>query len=178
MYIYTRATHTISLFLAKTLNRTQQVNIRRIAGWLYQGRRCLLPPRQGRKQTLWGNTMRRPLLLLILAISAVLGTAVYLVSTLIGLLFETGLQNAISPESLASRASWTEDRHPIPKIIHQTWKNETIPEAWSIAQYSCRDLHPDYKYIVPSPLQRPFVDSSYGRMKVAGNLLKRNILGF
>src|SRR5208282_5338429 len=98
--------------------------------------------------------MRRLLLLLLLAISAVLGTAVYLVSTLIGLLFESGLQNAISPESLVSRASWTEDRHPIPKIIHQTWKNETIPEVWSIAQYACLDLHPDYKYIVtfPSPL--------------------------
>lgn len=95
--------------------------------------------------------MRRLLLLLILAISVVLGTAVYLVSTLIGLLFETGLQNAILPESLASRASWTEDRHPIPKILHQTWKNETIPEEWSIAQYACRDLHPDYDYIVTFP---------------------------
>src|SRR5437762_8301271 len=95
--------------------------------------------------------MRRPLLLLILLVSAILAGAVYLVSTLIGLLFESGLKNAIIPETLPSRSNWSEDRRPIPKIIHQTWKNETIPEMWSIAQYSCRDLHPDYKYIVPLP---------------------------
>jgi inositol phosphorylceramide mannosyltransferase catalytic subunit len=94
--------------------------------------------------------MRKPLLLLILVVLGILGFAVYLVSTLIALLFETGLRNAISPENLTSRISWTEDRRPIPKIIHQTWKNETIPEMWSIAQYSCRDLHPDYQYIVYS----------------------------
>ena len=97
--------------------------------------------------------MRRSLLLLILLVSAILGGAVYLVSTFIGLLFESGLQNAILPESLPSRLNLSEDRHPIPKIIHQTWKNETVPEMWSIAQYSCRDLHPDYKYIVLSPSQ-------------------------
>jgi len=92
---------------------------------------------------------------LILLLCAILGSAVYLVSTFIGLLFETGLRNAIAPVELPSRSQWSEDRRPIPKIIHQTWKNETIPEMWSIAQYSCRDLHPDYQYIVfppPSPL--------------------------
>jgi inositol phosphorylceramide mannosyltransferase catalytic subunit len=92
--------------------------------------------------------MRKPLLVLILVVSAALAGAVYLVSTLIALLFETGLSYAIVPESLPSRAQWPENRRPIPKIIHQTWKNETIPEEWSIAQYACRDLHPDYQYIV------------------------------
>ena len=92
--------------------------------------------------------MRKPLLLLILILSVILGLALYLVSTLIALLFETGYSNAISPESLPARQQWSEERRPIPKIIHQTWKNETIPEAWSIAQYSCVDLHPDYQYIV------------------------------
>jgi inositol phosphorylceramide mannosyltransferase catalytic subunit len=101
--------------------------------------------------------MRRALLLLILFVSAILCGAVYLVSSLIGLLFESGLQNAILPDTLASRSYWSEERRPIPKIIHQTWKNETIPEAWSIAQYSCRDLHPDYKYIVLSPLNVPLL---------------------
>jgi hypothetical protein len=72
-----------------------------------------------------------------------------MVSTFIGLLFESGMQNAILPENLISRTSWPEDRRPIPKIIHQTWKNDTVPEMWSIAQYSCHDLHPDYRYIVP-----------------------------
>jgi hypothetical protein len=97
--------------------------------------------------------MRRSLLLLILLVSSVLCAAVYLVSTFIGLLFESGLRNAIRPETLQSRLHWSEDRRPIPKIIHQTWKNETVPEAWTIPQYSCLDLHPDYKYIV-LPLPR------------------------
>src|SRR5947207_10449753 len=47
--------------------------------------------------------MRRPLLLLILLVLAILAGAVYLVSTFIGLLFESGLQNAIIPETLSSR---------------------------------------------------------------------------
>jgi hypothetical protein len=92
--------------------------------------------------------MRKPVLALVLIISVVLAGLVYLFSTFIGLLFETGLANAISPETLVERLSWHEDRHLIPKILHQTWKNETVPEAWTIAQYSCMDLHPDYQYIV------------------------------
>jgi hypothetical protein len=99
--------------------------------------------------------MRKGLLLVVLCVFAVLGGLVYLFSTLIALLFETGLANAIPPSILtSSRTSsmMSEEQRPIPKIIHQTWKNETIPEAWSIAQYTCRDLHPDYQYIViPSP---------------------------
>ena len=99
--------------------------------------------------------MRRPLLLLMVMVGVLVGGAVYLVSTLIALLFETGLASAIDPEQLSVRLGWGEDRRPIPKIIHQTWKNETVPEMWSIAQYSCQDLHPDYQYIVPFPPPSP-----------------------
>jgi len=96
--------------------------------------------------------MRKPLLLLILAVVGVLVGATYLVSTLIALLFETGLAHAIIPETLSARlASISEARRPIPKIIHQTWKNETVPELWAVAQYTCRDIHPDYEYIVCPP---------------------------
>jgi inositol phosphorylceramide mannosyltransferase catalytic subunit len=91
--------------------------------------------------------MRRTLLLLLLLLFALLGSAVYLVSTLIALLFEDGLASAISPGALA-RDTMDEQHKPIPKIIHQTWKNETIPEAWAVAQYTCMELHPDYEYIV------------------------------
>ncbi|KKY14813.1 putative mipc synthase [Diplodia seriata] len=34
----------------------------------------------------------------------------------------------------------------IPKIIHQTYANRTIPDHWKKAQQSCLDLHPDYEY--------------------------------
>ncbi|KAL3235361.1 Mannosyl phosphorylinositol ceramide synthase CSH1 [Nakaseomyces bracarensis] len=36
----------------------------------------------------------------------------------------------------------------IPKIIHQTYKTEDIPEQWKESQQKCLDLHPDYKYIL------------------------------
>lgn len=36
----------------------------------------------------------------------------------------------------------------IPKIIHQTYKTEEIPEQWRAGQQRCRDLHPDYEYIL------------------------------
>ncbi|KAF4307731.1 hypothetical protein GTA08_BOTSDO04291 [Botryosphaeria dothidea] len=34
----------------------------------------------------------------------------------------------------------------IPKIIHQTYANHSIPDHWKQAQQSCLDLHPDYEY--------------------------------
>lgn len=120
--------------------------------------------------------MRKPLLLLIILCLSILGGLIYLFSTLIALLFETGLLNAIPPESLPFRAQWSEDRRPIPKILHQTWKNETVPEMWSIAQYSCRDLHPDYEYIVD--LHVDDIDGSYGQMRQVGNSSRMNIPGF
>lgn len=43
----------------------------------------------------------------------------------------------------------------IPKILHQTYKNETIPDSWKAAQQSCIDLHPDYEYIVRTSSIRP-----------------------
>lgn len=36
----------------------------------------------------------------------------------------------------------------IPKIIHQTYKTEDIPEHWQAGQQACIDLHPDYQYIL------------------------------
>jgi len=96
--------------------------------------------------------MRKALVYLILIVSAIVLVCTYLVSTCIGLLFENGLQWAIQPNDLPLRDAWREDQRPIPKIIHQTWKNETIPEQWTIAHYTCLDLHPDYQYIVSSPI--------------------------
>lgn len=41
----------------------------------------------------------------------------------------------------------------IPKIIHQTYINESVPEHWREAQRSCIDLHEDYEYKVRRPFQ-------------------------
>lgn len=34
----------------------------------------------------------------------------------------------------------------VPRIIHQTWKNEIIPDIWSQARAACQRLHPDYEF--------------------------------
>ncbi len=42
----------------------------------------------------------------------------------------------------AEAAAW-----PVPKIIHQTYKNSSIPARWREAADSCTALHPDYQYM-------------------------------
>ncbi|KAI0771563.1 nucleotide-diphospho-sugar transferase [Trametes elegans] len=34
----------------------------------------------------------------------------------------------------------------IPRIIHQTWKSETLPAKWENVSQGCRDMMPDYEY--------------------------------
>jgi len=36
----------------------------------------------------------------------------------------------------------------IPKLIHQTWKTNEIPEQWKESVRSCKELHSDYTHIV------------------------------
>ena len=36
----------------------------------------------------------------------------------------------------------------IPRIIHQTWKTREIPEKWQSAVQTCKEMHPDYEYIL------------------------------
>jgi mannosyltransferase OCH1-like enzyme len=38
--------------------------------------------------------------------------------------------------------------HGIPKIIHQTWKNEDVPDHWKISQVEWKRLCPDWKYVL------------------------------
>lgn len=47
-----------------------------------------------------------------------------------------------------SRATAMEGQALVPKIIHQTWRNETIPEKWSKASVACQQLHPGYEYMM------------------------------
>ena len=50
----------------------------------------------------------------------------------------------------------------IPKIIHQTWKNETIPERWKDAVDSCKKIHKGYRYILwTDKMMRKFVQKFY-----------------
>ena len=70
--------------------------------------------------------------------------------TLLSLLVVDGSDDAISRPELPAPNSPSINERPkvVPKIIHQTYKNETIPEVWREAQQSCIDLHEDYEYKV------------------------------
>lgn len=46
----------------------------------------------------------------------------------------------------ASASSFT--GHKIPRILHQTTKNSTIPEKWIASQQSCMETYSDFEYKV------------------------------
>ncbi|RAL67641.1 hypothetical protein DID88_008390 [Monilinia fructigena] len=50
----------------------------------------------------------------------------------------------------------------IPKIIHQTYINSSIPERWKKGQQSCVDLHEDYEYkLWTDEASREFIATEY-----------------
>lgn len=94
--------------------------------------------------------MRRGLVVFLLVNLIIFAFLVRSVSTLIQLLFEDASADAILPADIPAADSPLLDElpHLIPKILHQTYKNESIPEIWKEAQQSCIDLHEDYEYKV------------------------------
>ncbi|BFZ57705.1 CSG1/SUR1-like protein [Savitreella phatthalungensis] len=88
--------------------------------------------------------MRRSVGIFILCQALILGSLVYSVRWLLVLLVDTGASDAIKSFEIPGVNS-TNDHdigtQRIPKIIHQTWKNETIPEIWREPQQTCLDLH-------------------------------------
>ena len=85
--------------------------------------------------------------------------------TLLSLLVVDGSEDAITKAELPAPHSEKIDGRPlvIPKIIHQTYKNETIPEVWREAQQSCVELHKDYEYILwTDEKAREFIANEYG----------------
>ncbi|KAE8361458.1 MIPC synthase subunit [Aspergillus caelatus] len=108
--------------------------------------------------------MRRGLLIFLLINLAILILLARSVSTLLSLLFEDGAADAVHRAELPSPNSSLVEQRPqiIPKIIHQTYKNETIPERWVDAQQRCIDMHPDYEYILwTDGKSREFIAAKY-----------------
>lgn len=62
--------------------------------------------------------------------------AFYLTSSLIALILEDGLEDAVALADIEVHGNMSDALHPIPKIIHQTWKNDRVPEHWQIAQFT------------------------------------------
>lgn len=94
--------------------------------------------------------MRRGLSIFLLISLLVLFFLVRSIWTLLSLLVEDAAADAIHRDELPLLNSSLVEQRPqiIPKIIHQTYKDEVIPDVWLDAQQSCIDLHPDYEYIV------------------------------
>lgn len=79
---------------------------------------------------------RRVVVILLLFVFAPLLYFVYVASSLIALLFEDGLKDSVTFDAIEAHGNSSSVSHPIPKIIHQTWKNNNIPEQWQIAQFT------------------------------------------
>lgn len=94
--------------------------------------------------------MRRGVLIFLISTIVVLGFAVHHVWTLLELLVVDGREDAILRAELPAPNSGAISERPqlIPKIIHQTYINDSIPEHWKGPQQSCIDMHPDYEYKV------------------------------
>lgn len=94
--------------------------------------------------------MRKGVALFVIVNCIVVTLLVRSVFTLLTLLIEDASADAIHRSDLPSPNSSLIDSRPqaIPKIIHQTYKNGSIPEVWKDARQSCLDIHPDYEYMV------------------------------
>ena len=95
------------------------------------------------------STMRRGVSIFLVVNVIILFYVLRSIFTLLTLLVEDASADAIHRAELPSPNSSLIEQRPqiIPKIIHQTYKNESIPEVWKDAQRSCINLNPDYKYI-------------------------------
>ncbi|KAL5334778.1 nucleotide-diphospho-sugar transferase [Aspergillus crustosus] len=108
--------------------------------------------------------MRRGLLVFLVVNLLIITFLIRSVSTLLSLLLEDAAADAIHRAELPSPNSSLIEQRPqiIPKIIHQTYINESIPEVWQEAQQSCKDLHPDYEYILwTNEKSRDFIAAEY-----------------
>ncbi|KAL8970040.1 MAG: hypothetical protein Q9183_001703, partial [Haloplaca sp. 2 TL-2023] len=92
--------------------------------------------------------MRRGLAIFLIINALIIIWLVHSVYTLLTLLVEDGSADAIHSAEIPAPNSPLIDNMPqiIPKIIHQTYVNESVPEVWREAQRSCIDLHEDYEY--------------------------------
>ena len=127
--------------------------------------------------------MRRGTIIFLLINFITIGFLVNAFSTLIALLFEDGAADVIHRAEIPPPGSdLTENRTQlIPKIIHQTYINASIPSQWKSSQQSCLDLHEDYEYKVcetcAADIDQRLIKNSYGPTKSPANSSLRSTLG-
>ncbi|QHS76674.1 mannosylinositol phosphorylceramide synthase catalytic subunit SUR1 [Saccharomyces paradoxus] len=92
--------------------------------------------------------MRKELKYLICFNILLLLSIIYYTFDLLTLCIDDTFKDAILEEDLNPPSDAPPKPQLIPKIIHQTYKTEDIPEHWKEGRQKCLDLHPDYKYIL------------------------------
>ncbi|QID88375.1 zinc-finger protein [Saccharomyces pastorianus] len=81
---------------------------------------------------------------------------------LLTLCIDDTFKDAILEEDLNPPPNVASKPQLIPKIIHQTYKTEEIPEHWKEGRQKCLDLHPDYKYILwTDEMAHEFIKEEY-----------------
>jgi len=97
--------------------------------------------------------MRRGLAIFLFINALIVTFLIHSVFTLLTLLVEDGSADTIHNSEIPAPNSPSIDNLPqlIPKILHQTYVNDSVPEHWRGAQQSCIELHGDYEYRVGFP---------------------------
>ncbi|EGG03546.1 family 32 glycosyltransferase [Melampsora larici-populina 98AG31] len=110
-----------------------------------------------RRHRSWLNYALLLLLLIVLGTIIVLSTAnalfgIHTVDLITSQDLESSLIPPTSPNSLPTTTTTTTthtiQNTLIPKIIHQTWKTERIPDRWLPVRATCAALHPDWEYVL------------------------------
>lgn len=103
--------------------------------------------------------MRKELKYIIWVHVAIALFLLYQTFDLLTLIMDDTFQDALLEGDLNGKHSGPQQ---IPKIIHQTYKTNDIPEIWREGQQRCIDLHPDYEYILwTDEMSRNFIAEEY-----------------
>ncbi|KZF21317.1 glycosyltransferase family 32 protein [Xylona heveae TC161] len=108
--------------------------------------------------------MRKGLVIFLVINLLIVAFLIHSVSSLLALLIIDGSADAIHQSEIPAPNSGMIDTRPqlIPKIIHQTYLNESIPDHWKEAQQSCIKLHGDYEYkLWTDKKSREFIATEY-----------------
>ncbi|WLF79836.1 CSG1/SUR1-like protein [Lodderomyces elongisporus] len=108
--------------------------------------------------------MRKELKYILWAHVALVIYLIYLSFDLITLLHDDTYSDALIDFELNPSKNSGQLNKPalIPKIIHQTYKSENIPDIWKAGQQACIDLHEDYQYILwTDEMAREFISEEF-----------------
>jgi inositol phosphorylceramide mannosyltransferase catalytic subunit len=87
---------------------------------------------------------------------------IYKLFDLFTLLYDDSRQYEFLSSELNNQQYVNSQPQLIPKIIHQTYKTEEIPEHWKEGQQKCQDFNPDYQYILwTDEMARDFIAEQY-----------------